>query len=962
MTTPLRANLRLYLGLVSTLLFVSAASGQVTTSDPTVTVTVLTSAVSGPTGLAFRPLSLPQPTHDLVVGQFGTNTVPLVDAISGATTSYVSQTAPSFIAVRASDDLVAVTPQSAALVNFYDTAGTLKGTISARFAGGPTSCLVGVAFDSAGNFYVATGTSTSYPDAGCPSQVSAGMSSIYEFAGATPWSVLSPTLIASGLDALQGLAFTTRGGPSGSLFAVSNFNGKIYQEVLGAASTTTPIATDPSAGGGDPTGIAVDPVKGDVYITEFTGGTLTKLKIPALTFSTFASGFTNPSGLGFDTGGNGYVADFGANKIWKFSRPAWIPGDVFVAVGGSQYNVYRNVGTASVPNYRLLDTINDGTGGDLTTGCGFDSSSNLFTTNFSATKVVEFDASAHVPVQTIDTNAKDSGGNSESLLKDSSNNLYVGDPDGSRLLLKYDSTGAFKASFTPASEVRGTDWIDLSADQKTVFYTSEGTHVKRFDVSGAGQLSDFNSSALTGANAYALRLLPPFDGSGGLLVADTDKIRRLDSTGAVIQTYDAACTVADPCGEGGRLWFALNLDPNGTSFWAGDPASGDIFRFNIASGAIEFGPIKTPAFSSPGGICLKGEPAAVNSTLLTFPMGADQSQIASYNCPAGPPCTNPDAHSIKFTATQVNTPFSIAVTANYVPTDLQLGTTGKGIADGVCETGADETTDYDCRYTQFFSGPAVAGGTLVPQCYPYSDNSCVFYRVTGDPGPGFYSGDIYVYIAWNTTLTPHGSFLSDYQATPHMYDDPSDDTMQNGYPVIPGFPYAPENHQFVFDITTYYNPNPNQVGVDQGTGGRVPHFNDFALAFPLTNAALGLPTYAYTWVKPVDNPNFHTSTPGSPTVLQVRFTLTPDTPAGVAVTSPHHTGVAILSGDCTTNPTPDKIQVIQVPAGSSRYFSYNPARADYEFNALTTFPTGQYSARVNSDLFPNQCADFRIKN
>ncbi len=109
--------------------------------------------------------------------------------------------------------------------------------------------------------------------------------------------------------------------------------------------------------------------------------------------------------------------------------PAWNIGDVFVAVGSGSYQVYHNTGTAISPSYTLVEILSDGTGGLFTTGCGFDSSSNLFTTDFSNTKVFKFDAnSPHSILAIIDTNAKDAGGNSESVVLDLSNNLYVGDP------------------------------------------------------------------------------------------------------------------------------------------------------------------------------------------------------------------------------------------------------------------------------------------------------------------------------------------------------------------------------------------------------------------------------------------------------------------------------------------------------------------------------------------------------
>jgi hypothetical protein len=358
---------------------------------------------------------------------------------------------------------------------------------------------------------------------------------------------------------------------------------------------------------------------------------------------------------------------------------------------------------------------------------------------------------------------------------------------------------------------------------------------------------------------------------------------------------------------------------------------------------------------------------------LTFTPGPLQSQVAVFG---GSP-SGPGAHSIKFTESQTLMTHKITVTPFYVP----INPPGIGSGDGSCETGADETTDFDCRFTQFFLGPVVPGGNLVPQIYPYSNSQGVFYRVTDAPefGSGFYSGDIYLYIAWNQTLLPTGPFASDYQTTPHLYDDPSDDTVQGGYPVIPGFPYSPENHQFVFDITTYFNPGGGQVG-DPGLGAKIRQYNDFAVAFPLTNSALGLPSYTYTWLKPKHNRIFDQTTANDHAddnmnddsnddddnkdndVLRLRFTLTPDTPAGIAVTSPHHVGVAVLSGDCTAPPTAAAIQAIQVPAGSPTTVTYNRKRGVYAFKMLTTFPPGQYNVRTSSDLFPDQCADFRIKH
>jgi hypothetical protein len=114
--------------------------------------------------------------------------------------------------------------------------------------------------------------------------------------------------------------------------------------------------------------------------------------------------------------------------------------------------------------------------------------------------------------------------------------------------------------------------MDLAADQKTMLYTQEGRAIKRYDVSSNTALSDF--AALPGAGeAFALRIL----GDGGVLLADGDNIKRLNSSGVVVQTYDAT---------GEDSWFALNLDPDGTSFWSADFTTADVYKFDIASGNV----------------------------------------------------------------------------------------------------------------------------------------------------------------------------------------------------------------------------------------------------------------------------------------------------------------------------------------------------------------------------------------
>jgi hypothetical protein len=302
----------------------------------------------------------------------------------------------------------------------------------------------------------------------------------------------------------------------------------------------------------------------------------------------------------------------------------WQVGDVFAAVSGplGSYKVYDNAG-----NFK--EQINQGVGG-ATTGCAFNNTlTHLYTTNFGTNTIFRFqDASPHPVDLSFPTPGPGGSGldqSNESIVFMGDGNLLVGHADGADDVHKYDPNGVLLAEYAVASELRGSDWIDLAADQTTLFYTSEGKRVLRFDIGTNTQLADF-ATGLPGSNAYALRILPPGDGSGGVLVADTQSIVRLNGAGNVVQTYDVA-------NENG--WFSLNLDPNGTSFWAGNfPASNNFYRFNINTGAVEVGPINTGAGTALFGLCLKGEPTAavpeadkeVEDIILDDGSGFDQEQ------------------------------------------------------------------------------------------------------------------------------------------------------------------------------------------------------------------------------------------------------------------------------------------------------------------------------------------------
>jgi hypothetical protein len=264
----------------------------------------------------------------------------------------------------------------------------------------------------------------------------------------------------------------------------------------------------------------------------------------------------------------------------------WNTGDVFVAVANGSYNVYDNAGA-------FKQTITSPLSG-TTTGCSFNAAGDkLYTTNWSNNKVVVYDnADPHPILQTIGT----SSGRNESVVFASDTTFYVSHSLGGSID-HYNAAGTLIANLAPG--VR-TDWMDLAKNQTTMFYSDEVSHaVHRFDVSTASALPDF-AAGLPGPNTFALRLLPPGDGTGGLLVATSNAIERLDGSGHMVQSYNA---------PGETKWFAVNLDPNGTSFWSGSATTDNFYRFNIATGAKELGPINIGSSAQDHlvGLCVKGE-------------------------------------------------------------------------------------------------------------------------------------------------------------------------------------------------------------------------------------------------------------------------------------------------------------------------------------------------------------------
>ncbi len=256
--------------------------------------------------------------------------------------------------------------------------------------------------------------------------------------------------------------------------------------------------------------------------------------------------------------------------MFAFARASqaipYTKGDLFADVGGGIIKEFTPTGTL----VQTLNTTHPGEGD----GMAFDSSGNHYATSgFAANTVVKFDNSGNLITANFGSGYT---GHPESVVIDNTNKLiYIGQPDGDHTVRKFDLNGnpVAPVSFSPQTQNRGTDWIDLESNLHIIRYTSEGNTIFRYDLATSTQLPNFATVVNLGSPMSAHRILS----DGGELVAATDSILRLDNAGNVVKTYTI---------PGTSVLFAINLDPDGTSFWTADYFSGQVFKVDIATGTI----------------------------------------------------------------------------------------------------------------------------------------------------------------------------------------------------------------------------------------------------------------------------------------------------------------------------------------------------------------------------------------
>ena len=345
--------------------------------------------------------------------------------------------------------------------------------------------------------------------------------------------------------------------------------------------------------------------------------------------------------------------------------PEWQVGDVFVGIGRfddhpGTYLVYSPQGLQkeSLVDHSAAAITAKGLPVGVTTGCMVAPptyNDALYATTYYGLRVMRF-ASTHPHAASlaaaIDQRSVEA---IESVVFDNEGNYYVsGLPPlrerssqpvpPSAHIFKFRRVGGvdvLQATYEVPNGTRGADWLDLGTDQETFYYTSQGSkvHEVRPAESTRGAVYreiqlHYPGGQLAEGSAYALRALPPSRGDwslrpSGFLVAMHSGILRVTYDGEIVHRYDV------PDDKPGQ-YFALNITPDGQSFWtatfqlddAGLPAAGQLYRFHIPTGTLVRGPVAVRDSNgerarSVWGLCVKREyTAAVN---MCFELDANGS-------------------------------------------------------------------------------------------------------------------------------------------------------------------------------------------------------------------------------------------------------------------------------------------------------------------------------------------------
>jgi DNA-binding beta-propeller fold protein YncE len=306
----------------------------------------------------------------------GTGSAATFDAPAGVA---LDSSGNVYVAEYGNNDIRKITPNGAVTLFAGSTAGGMAGQGDANGTGSAASFWnpTGVAVDpTTGNVYVADESNNQIR------MITSG-GAVTIFAGLTSGMAghANGTGTAASFSAPNGIAIDS----SGNLWVTDSANNKIRKITTPGAVVTTPYGSG-TAGRNNadgvgaefntPTGIAVDPVSGNLFVADHGNNEIREINVSTTAVTLFAglasgaaghvdatgnaASFTAPSGIAIDSAGNLYVADTNNSEIRMIT-----PAGVVTTYAGSTTTGYVN-GSSSAAEF------------DYPFGIAIDSSGNLY--------------------------------------------------------------------------------------------------------------------------------------------------------------------------------------------------------------------------------------------------------------------------------------------------------------------------------------------------------------------------------------------------------------------------------------------------------------------------------------------------------------------------------------------------------------------------------------------------------
>jgi len=290
------------------------------------------------------------------------------------------------------------------------------------------------------------------------------------------------------------------------------------------------------------------------------------------------------------------LSSFSISPAMALTPTTFTTGMVLAGTGGYLVSGTGTITQINPTTGAIVGQLQTSVGNSEDTGMCFESDGTLLTTNWPASSYGMSHFATDGSLLQATWNKSPISSHGESCVRNAAGNILVGQTDGA-LISEWAPDGTFIKSWTPTTYDRGIDWLDLASNQCTVLYAGEGNRISSYDICTSTQNPDF-ATGMSGP-CYATRIRP----NGEVMTAcGSGNVYRFDSSGTLLKS----CPINTPTGSPDSL-FAMNLDPDGVSFWTAGYSSGLIYHVDIATCSIikTIGPI--PFSPSIAGLAVVGE-------------------------------------------------------------------------------------------------------------------------------------------------------------------------------------------------------------------------------------------------------------------------------------------------------------------------------------------------------------------